>query len=347
MIGDRPLRVGLMSFAHTHAAGYAQLLRDWPGVELLTTDPDGEGSAELRGAALAAELDVPYVPTYEDLLDRAPDAVVVCSENVNHRPLVELAARAGAHVLCEKPLATTVADAEAMVEACRAAGVFLMTAYPVRFAPSFAALRSLVDAGALGEVLLATGTNNGKVPAGRAWFTDPALAGGGALVDHTVHVADLLDALLERPLTRVRATVNHVLHADRPEVTAETGGLVSLTYAGGVEVVVDCSWSVPDEAPTWGGLTLEVFGTRGSAAIAPFSDRLDGFTPATGGAAWLPFGSNLDQLMLAAFLDGVRTGTPPQPDGGAGLRTVRAVVAAQESVRTGRPVDLEEPATTT
>lgn len=341
-VGDRPVRIGIMSFAHTHAASYARVLLGQVGVQVLGSDPDGATAptGEVRGAEYAAAIGIPYVGSYRELFAWRPDAVIVCSENAGHRGLVELAAGAGAHVLCEKPLATTPADAEAMIKACDAAGVFLMTAFPVRFSPVFAALRDLAGSGGLGTLIAATGTNNGKLPADRSWFTDPELSGGGAMVDHTVHVADLLDSLLGRPAVRVRAVTNTILHADDPRVRAETGGMVSITYADGVIATIDCSWSQPSHAPTWGGVTLEVVGTNGTVRIDPYAARVGGFDEMDRGEVWLPYGPNLDSLMLRAFVDGVRTGIPPQPDGQVGLRTVQLVAAAQESVRTGRPVDL-------
>lgn len=340
-IDGRPARIGIMSFAHTHAASYARVLLGRADVELLCSDPDGATApaGEVRGAEYAAAIGAPYVGTYRELLAWRPDAVVVCSENARHRGLVQLAAAAGAHVLCEKPLATTPADAQAMIEACDAAGVFLMTAFPVRFSPVFAALRRLVGSGGLGTVLAVTGTNNGWLPTDRSWFTDPELSGGGAMVDHTVHVADLLDCLLGLPAVRVRAVTNTILHADDPRVRAETGGMVSITYGDGVIATIDCSWSQPRHAPTWGGVTLEVVGTTGTVRIDPYAAKVGGFDERRRGEVWLPYGPSLDSLMLRAFLDGVRTGRPPQPDGRVGLRTVRLVAAAQESVRTGRPVD--------
>lgn len=332
------VKVAVMSFAHVHAASYVRLLTDWPGVEVLAADPDGRAAAgELRGWAFASELGVAYVDSYEELLDWRPDAVIVTSENTRHRELVERAAAAGAHVLCEKPLATTAEDAVAMIAACRAAGVQLMTAYPVRFAPEFAQLRALVAAGAIGRPLSVTGTNNGQIPIGdRSWFTDPALSGGGAMVDHIVHVADLLDELFEAEAVTVRAVSNRILHAEKPQVTAETGGLVSITYANGVIATIDCSWSHPDRAPNWGGLTLEVVGSGGIASIAPFSKHVGGF--AGGSPAYLGFGVDTDRLMLAEFLDATRRGRRAQPDGETGLRSLRIVLAAQESVRLGAPV---------
>lgn len=333
------IKVAVMSFAHVHAASYVRLLADWPGVEMLAADPDGEAApaGELRGRAFASELGIAYVDSYEELLEWGPDAVIVTSENTRHRELVERAAAARAHVLCEKPLATTAEDAGAMIAACAAAGVQLMTAYPVRFAPEFAQLRALVVAGTIGRPLSVTGTNNGRIPIGdRAWFTDPALSGGGAMVDHVVHVADLLDELFEAEAVTVRAVSNRILHAEKPQVTAETGGLVSITYANGVIATIDCSWSHPDSAPNWGGLTLEVVGSGGIASIAPFSKHVAGF--AGGSPAYLEFGVDTDRLMLTEFLDATRSGRRAQPDGETGLRSLRIVLAAQESVRLGAPV---------
>ncbi len=231
-----------------------------------------------------------------------------------------------------------LADGEAMVDACARAGVPLMIAHPVRFSPEFATLREVVRQGALGDVLGIVGSNNGKLPSGRPWFVDPELAGGGALVDHVVHVADLVDVLLGEQASTVRAVVNRILHADRPKVRAETGGLVDVTYPSGVSLAVDCSWSQPENAPAWGGLKLRVTGTEGVVEIDPFSAHLDGTTAQ--GATWIGFGADLDRAMLTHFLDAVRAGTAPQPDGASGLRTLRIVLGAQDSVRRGQSVKL-------
>lgn len=346
-----PLKVAIASFAHTHAASYARLLAGMPAVEVLAADPDGAAAPDPgpRGAEFAAALGVPYTDSYDELLAWRPDAVVVTSENALHRPLVERAAAAGAHVLCEKPLATEVADAEAMLAACEAAGVILMTAYPVRFAPSYGRLKAVVEAGRLGEVFAVLGTNNGKIPyADRQWFTDAKLAGGGALVDHTVHCADLIDGLTGGvEAARVHAAANHVLHRDKG-VSVETGGLVTITYRNGLVATIDCSWSVPDNGPTWGGVTLHVTGTLGSVEIAPFQPHVGGTD--AGGQVFLPVGGDLDAALLTEFLAAVRASGPalpgeppaviPQPDGAVGLRTLRIVDAARRSARTGQPVDL-------
>lgn len=337
MTGIRPLRVAVLSFAHTHALSYVHALLAMPGIELIAADPDGAAAPDAapRGAALAAELGVAYVDTYDEAFAWNPDAVVVAAENSRHRALVERAAAAGAHVLCEKPLATTVEDAQAMRDACERAGVMLMVAYPVRFAASFRDAVAHLRSGRLGRVLSVTGINNGKLPQDRAWFTDPALAGGGALVDHVVHCADLLDDLLdERPRT-VRAVSNDVLYGERG-LAVETGGLVTLQYPSGVIATIDCSWSWPTSSPTWGGLTLHVVAERGTITVSPFAQGVAGHDAR--GETWDPVGADLDALLLTEFVSAVREGRHPQPDAGVGIRTVEIVKAAQASAARGGDV---------
>lgn len=337
-----PMKIAVLSFAHLHSMAYLHALSARSDIELVATDPEhGERpEGESGGLELAAQLGVRYLDSYQQVWDWAPDAVIICSENSSHRRLTEQGAAHGAHVLCEKPLATSVEDAEAMVQACERAGVHLMIAHPVRFSTAFAELRSAYQASALGTVSAVVGTNNGRLPMNtRRWFVDPELAGGGSVTDHTVHVADLLDSLFDgSPARTVYATSNRILHHDDVEV--ETGGLVSVEFANGVIATIDCSWSKPDSYPTWGGLTLQLIGDRGIADMDAFNSRVDGQSEITRNGLWFPYGVDPDQAMINAFLDAVAGGQAPEPDGRSGLRTVRIVQAAYESIRTGSTVTL-------
>jgi 1,5-anhydro-D-fructose reductase (1,5-anhydro-D-mannitol-forming) len=319
--------------------GYLRYLASRDDVDVVASDPDGSRSADTRsrGREAAAECGVDYLDTYEQALAWGPDAVVVCSENARHRELVEQAAAAGANVLCEKPLATTTSDAEALLTAVERAGVFLMVAFPVRFSASFVDLQAQLRQGRAGDILAIMSTNNGKMPAAESWFTDPDLAGGGCFVDHIVHCADLIDVLLGKRATSVHAVSNAILHSETG-VRVETGGLVTITFDGGVIATIDCSWSQPMSAPNWGGLTLEVFGTKGSMKMSPFASHVGG--NGNDGAIWLPYGADFDAAMIDEFLNGVREGRAPQPDGRVGLRTVALMNAAQDSAQVGQPVAL-------
>lgn len=332
------LKIAVMSLAHLHAASYIGLLSARDDVELAVSDPDAAGrpAGESGGRELAAALGVTrYFDTYQELLGWGPDAAIVCSENVRHRELTELAAAAGAHVLCEKPLATTVADGEAMIAACAAAGVHLMVAYPVRFSRPFRALQAAYPS--LGRVVAVVGTNNGKMPlSDRAWFADAEQAGGGAVMDHTVHLADLLDCLFDgADAESVHAVTNRMIRAGETDV--ETGGLLSIGYPGGVIATIDCSWSKPEHYPTWGGLTLRLVGENGIADLDAFGQVVHGFQESTRSPLWVGYGSGGDGPMLEEFISAIREGRRPRPDGEAGLRSLRIVTRAYESARTGQP----------
>lgn len=331
------MRIAIISFAHTHAIGYARILSERDDVELLTTDTaEGLVDGEMRGRLLAEKLGVPYVDTIDEVYAWGPDAVVVTSENACHLNDVRRAASEGVHVLCEKPLATTVAEASDLIEACETAGVYLMTAFPVHFAEEFIQLRDIVRSGSLGRVLTVSATNNGRLPQGRAWFTNPALSGGGAVTDHTVHVADLLFGLFPgEQVDEVFAVDNSIL---KPELAVETAGLISLHYTGGATAVIDCSWSLPNHYPTWGGLTLRIIGEDGDATIAPFALHLEGYSEPDRTPIWVDYGANLDQAMLGEFISAINEHRQPVPSGYDGLRCVEIVNAAYESIQARQPV---------
>lgn len=332
------MKVAVTSFAHTHALGYCRLLAATPGVELLTCDPGPHPAAELRGRNLAESLDVPFVEDSEELWRWGPDAVVVTSENARHRADVERAAAVGADILCEKPLATTWSDGLAIRDAVESAGVMLMVAFPVRFAPAIEEVAAQYRAGRLGEVVAFRGNNNGKLPAERAWFADPELSGGGALVDHVVHIADLVEAITGAVPRDVTSITNSILYPGR---RAETGALTTVTYDDGTVAAIDSSWSVPRNAPAWGGLRLSVLTSQGTVDLDLFDTAVRG-VDASGRALEHRYGSDLDSRMLGTFLDAVAHGGHPEPSLRSGLRTLAIVLAAQESARTGRRVDIAE-----
>jgi predicted dehydrogenase len=330
------VKIGILSAAHLHVESYVPLLQNIAGVEVTgIADDDTE-----RGRAAAQRFGIPFSESYAALLAERPDAVVVCSENSRHRALVELAAAAGAHVLCEKPLATNVQDARAVVDACRHAGVLLMTAFPMRFNAPLVALRGRLASGEFGRVYCFNGTNQGQMPANiRTWFVDPQLAGGGALMDHIVHLADVYRWYLGAEIVEVYAQANQILHAG--EVEVETGGQVMLSFDNGVFATIDCSWSKPQYYPTWGGVVFEMVVEAGVVTVDAFRQNLTVYSSAQQRPTLASWGSNADAAMLREFVAAVREGRQPAVSGEDGLRAVEAVVAAYRSLETGQPVRIE------
>ena len=329
------MRIGIMSFAHHHAEAYIGNLRSIPGVEMIGLADEvparGERFASLFGARL--------YPSYEALLADAPDGVLICSENANHRPLVEMAAEAGVHVMSEKPLATSLADARAMLDACQAAGVILMTAFPMRFSAPMQQVKDQIDEGALGQIYCINGTNQGQMPIQhRAWFVDKSLAGGGSMMDHTVHLADLLRWYLNSEVTEVYAVSNRILQGDKVDV--ETGGLIMLTFADGTFASIDCSWSKPLNYPTWGGLTMELISARGLTVVDAFRQNLQVYRQEPAAHSWAYWGSDADGGMVQEFVAAIREQRPAQVTGEDGYKALEITLAAYESAASGQVVSL-------
>lgn len=327
------MKLGIMSVAHLHADAYINNLRAIPDVTVLGIADDNAA----RGDSFAQRFEIAQFPSYEALLAEKPDGVLICSENANHRPLIEMAAQAGVHILSEKPLATTMDDAEAIVEVCQQAGVQLMTAFPMRFSAPLLQVKRSLDAGEIGQIFALNTTNQGQMPkAIRAWFVDKSLAGGGALIDHIVHLADVLSWWFDSEVVEVYAQSNRILHADDVEV--ETGGLVMLTFANNIFATIDCSWSKPLNYPTWGGLRIDLISERGLTMVDAFNQNLVVHKQTPAAHYWQPWGSDANQAMINEFVAAIREERPPSVTGVDGLRAQAIVDAAYQSAETNLPV---------
>lgn len=329
-----PLRCAVLSLAHVHAAAYAAILRR-PGEATLSAiwDDDAARRAE------ASRYGVPVVDDLDAVLRRADvEAIIITAENVRHRALCEAACAAGKHVLCEKPLATTAADAEVMIAAARRAGVLLATAFPLRHNAPARRVKEQMQAGTIGPVLAVRAANHGKLPPG--WFVQRALSGGGAVLDHTVHVVDLLRWYLEDEPVEVYAEVSHGLYG----LEVEDAAFMTITFRSGVVATLDPSWAHPASFPTWSDVTMEIAGERGVLRLDAFAENITRYPNASTPAEWLPFGVDGDEAMLAEFARAVRVGRRPAADGRDGERALAVALAAYDSVRAGQPVAVPPPA---
>lgn len=331
------MRIGIMSFAHLHAEGYIGNLRNLAEVDVLgfsDTDPH-------RGERFSKTYDTPWFSTHEELLALKPDGVIVCSENARRRELVELAAQAGAHVLCEKPIEVTLNDAVAMRDACERHRVHFMTAFPMRFEPSIQNAKALLERGDLGRLYAVNGINHSEIPREhRAWFAQKALAGGGAVMDHTVHLVDLLRWYLSSEVTEVYAEVGNPFYPG--EVDVDTAGLVTLTFENGVFANIDCSWSRPTSYPRWGHLKMELVGERGTVSVDAFAQAVTAYSKhLPRHPSWLNWGSDPNQAMIAEFISSIREDREPFVTWKDGYEALRVALACYDSAQTNQPVRLE------
>lgn len=267
-------------------------------------------------------------------LVEAADALVIAGENLDHAELIEVCASAGKPVLCEKPLAASAEQAKRIEKSIDASGTLLMTAFPCPFAPAFESALAKIEGGDIGRVLSVCATNHGKNPGG--WFNEPDKSGGGAMIDHVVHVADLLRRILGEEPESVQAFTGSNMYAEQWEDTA----MLTIGFPSGVFATLDASWSRPASYKTWGDVTLKILGEKGVIELDLFLQGLDWFDNGSGGHRHLGFASDLDTKMVAEFLSAVSAGRTPKTSMADGLAASRVALAAYESAKNGQPVSL-------
>ncbi|MBW4080771.1 Gfo/Idh/MocA family protein [Paenibacillus sp. S150] len=330
------LNVGMISFAHAHAYDYLDCLQQMPEV---TVGGIADSAAE-RTAALAERHAIPWYSDYRELLaDASIDAVIICSENVHHAELTLASAEAGKHILCEKPLGLSVEEMKRMISVCADKGVQLMTAFPCRFLTPVVRAKEALDRGEIGEIVAFKGTNRGSFP-GPAWFAEPALSGGGAVLDHTVHVMDLMNWFTGAPVEQVYAYAGTRFDPERKR-TIDDSGMVHVTFANGVFGVLDPSWSRNPGFPTWGDVTLQIIGTEGVISIDAFNQKNNVYGRTSGKGSWSFWGDDMNALMLKAFVQALLEGTPVPVNGLDGLKSAEVALGAYRSVEAGQPFRLQ------
>lgn len=248
-----------------------------------------------RDAAKAAPYQTRAFPTLEDALeDPAIDAVYVATPVFLHAAQTIEALRAGKHVICEKPMAMTEAEALAMLAAAEHSGKTFGVAYYRRCYPKIQRAKKLIEAGVIGKPVFAELTNHMWFDGSgaRGWLFDPAKAGGGPLFDIASHRIDVLNFLFGRPIS-VAAQLSNVVH----RYPVEDNATVLIEYENGVRGMVDVRWHSKirrDECRIRGTEgEMEMSELNGPNLIYP------------GGSESLPVHDNLHYPMIENFVDAV------------------------------------------
>jgi len=206
----------------------------------------------------------------------------------------------------------------------------------MRYSPAIRKLKDQLDAGSLGEIYRAKCTNHGSMPGG--WFVDRKLAGGGAVIDHTVHVIDLLSWFWGVEVTEVYAEIgDSLLH---PGLGIDDAGLSSFQLSNGIYGTLDTSWSRPISYPTWGDVKIEILGENGLVRVDAFAQHMAVSSNATGKTQWPGWGSSADAELVADFVGMIREDRQPSITGYDGLKALEVALAAYDLARTGAPVKL-------
>jgi predicted dehydrogenase len=290
----------------------------------------------------------------EALQNPGVDALIVTTPSGVHMEAAVLAARAGKHVVVEKPLEVTADRCDAIIEACDKAGVLLCTIFPSRFGDANRELKSAIDAGRFGRLTLGETTvkwwRSQQYYDEGGWKGTQALDGGGALMNQAIHNVDLLLWMMG-PVESVAAFTGTLAH-DRIEV--EDTAVASVRFKNGALGVIQATTSV------WPGLskTIAIHGDKGSAEIeqddlllwkyqhelpgdSGIRERFAVKSGSSGGSSNPGAISHVGHTrQLADFIDAIKENRKPFVDGAEGRRSVELIEAIYQSARTGTIVRL-------
>ncbi len=278
------------------------------------------------------------------LADPQVNAVYVATPPHLHVRQTIQAAQAGKHILCEKPLALDTGEARTMIEAARANRVTLMVCYYQRFNTRHQRIKALVEEGAIGQFTAARISFSERFPPQPGvWHHDPAISGGGPLMDLGVHCIDLLRYLCG-PVQSVAALVDTLVD-DSP--VADTSTLL-LQLTGGAQAVVTSHWTTANHDPEHFN-RVEIYGTEGTIVAAPIQAK------DSAGTLQLITADGIQDLsvkpgaprphvaLLGAFAATVVGDSPNPIPGDEGLAGLAVVEAARESARSGQRIELLSP----
>lgn len=304
------------------AQSYAQAFESHPDARLVAV-------ADVRAdaaAALAARFGCPAFGPHADLLAAVrPDAVVICTPPNTHEEVATAFARRGVHVLCEKPFTLTPASARRMADEARRAGVLLTMASKFRYVDDVTRARDIIARGTIGEVVLFENAFTARVDMANRWNADPAVAGGGVLVDNGTHSVDLTRYFLG-PLAEVHCVEGKRVQQLRVEDTVR----VFVRSAAGVMGTVDLSWSLNKELDWY----VTVYGSKGTIQVGWKQSRYR----VQGEADWVVFGAGYQKVaafrsQLANFARAIRGTEPLVISVDDAIASVDVIEAAYRSLR--------------
>jgi predicted dehydrogenase len=343
----RPLGIALVGCGEIARSAHLPALASLGGRVRLVAAMDARPEAAQR---VAEAWDAFATTRLEEALDRpGVDAVVCCTPEFSHREVVEAAAARGLHVLCEKPMAPSLADADAMIAAAERASIVLMIGHSRRFTARYMALHAAVEAGEVGEVRLVRENERRARPAEarpegywsrKHWTGDPSRS-VGAILTNGIHEADLFNWFAGAPPVRVFAE----RRVTRPG--GEVADFISFTvrYANGVLAASEVNNALPPGYP--GFHEFELFGTGGALRARDHEMRMLERFDAGGMQAPRVY----EQLLHVqhayvreheAFLRSVESGVPPAVEPAEARLALAVALAADEAARTGQPVSLAD-----
>ena len=350
----KKLRIGMIGaggIANVHMDAYKKL----PNAEVVALcDTD---AAKLKKTAEKYGITHTYSSVADMIKNEQLDAADVCVWNCNHAKCSIEALNAGLHVLCEKPMAYSAAEAEQMLEAAKANNKLLMIGFVMRFSNEALISKDFIEGGYIGDIYHSKATYLRRHGAPGGWFCNSELSGGGPVIDLGVHVIDITrylmgnpkpvsvyavtqDKLKNRPYLKTDVAWKPDNASDSDPYDVEDFATAIIRYDNGSTTLLETSYSLNGEACT----KRELFGTKGGIKIDDefkLYTELNGYlADVTPNISNYKHGGEMFQNEMAHFVDCALNGTPCNASAEDGITVMKILEAIYQSAKTGHEVIL-------
>lgn len=333
------LNFAIVGYDHAHLPRYVPTLHEHPRAHLVAAVAPECNKPLARQDA--ARFRMKYLEDLGALWDGDKiDAAYIGTPPDRHLEVIRELAPRGIHILCDKPLATTLDDADEIIELAEKHRVKLMVPFNPRYQLPVIKLKEMIDRGELGELQHIHATKYGKIPRGipgldTDWFFDKARAGFGGFGDIGIHAVDALRWLAGAEVKNVYAKIDRLI--DR-QIELDDIGTMLIEFRNGVIASQQSGWANPPGNPTWLSVSFEVLGTAGAALIdKPYHD----FELADGSKSErLPWWRADIAWLVNEFVTAVEEDREPAITGADARAALEILIAAYRSARTGKRVDL-------
>lgn len=343
---NKKLKLGVIGLGMGRA--HVKSFKEHPGAEVVALcDRNAELLERMR-----QEYKIPktYTDAEKMLKEADLDAVSIAVPNAFHAPLTIAALKAGLHVLCEKPMAMTVAESLEMQAVAKKAGKNLMINFSFRYTPASFALKQQVESGALGDIYFGRSVWHRRrgIPGFGGWFTDKSLAGGGPLIDLGVHRLDLALWLMgyPEPVAVTGSAYNKIAaekaKKEKKKYTVEDVACGLVKFANGATLILEASWALNIKEAEH--MVTSLYGTQGGLVQYNLNEGYDFACEIYTEENGCLFTKKLNRTTVSVppsyheFINSILEKRPPSATGAEGIKVMKILEGIYKSAETGKEI---------
>lgn len=333
------INIGIAGFDHVHLTKYIPAFAEHKKVNIVAIAYDGGPNMEL-GRETAQKFGCRFYTDYDKFFGKEKlDAIYIATDPISHLEIVKMTATKGIHILCDKPIATNMEDADRIIEVVNKTGINFMVPFNPRFQIPLQKAKEKMESGEIGDLIHIYAVKIGKNPLtipnfDTGWFADPKRAGFGGFGDIGIHAIDALRWLTESGVKKVFARIDSKIH----NLKVDDFGVMMVEFENKTTATLVSGWANPAGYPTWLDVRFEILGSDGVLKIEkPYHDFQVYDENAGSRKDWWRDDIN---MLVNEFVQSIIKKRKPVLDGENARENLKVLLAAYESSKQKREISM-------